>query len=148
MKKCQQCLSRKPLSEFNKNSSKRDGYQDWCRSCDNGRSREYYEENKERQKKQIGEAKKLRLAKNKEWVCRFLMDHPCVDCGEPDIRVLEFDHLGDKKFHISRGLAEGYGLERIQQEIAKCEVRCANCHNLRTAEVGDHFKHRFWLANG
>jgi hypothetical protein len=62
-----------------------------------------------------------------------------VDCGETDIVVLEFDHVGEagsKQFNISDATRFGYGMAKIKAEIAKCEVRCANCHRKKTYERG------------
>ena len=61
----------------------------------------------------------------------------CIDCGCSDIRVLEFDHVRGKKHNsVSRLLATAASWEKISIEIAKCEVRCANCHRLKTIERG------------
>lgn len=61
--------------------------------------------------------------------------HPCIDCGETNPIILEFDHVtGDKQFNISNVAREGYGMKRLKDEIAKCEVRCANCHRKKTYE--------------
>jgi hypothetical protein len=66
-----------------------------------------------------------------------LQNNPCIDCGEADIVVLEFDHIGDdKKFNISDATRRGYSLDKVVAEIAKCEVRCANCHRKKTYERG------------
>jgi hypothetical protein len=66
-----------------------------------------------------------------------LKANPCVDCGETDIIVLEFDHIGDdKKFNISDATRFGYSMDKVIAEIAKCEVRCANCHRKKTYERG------------
>ena len=62
-------------------------------------------------------------------------EHPCVDCGETDPIVLEFDHLRDKKFSIAKGW-RGHEWQKVLDEIAKCEVVCANCHRRRTARRG------------
>ncbi len=59
----------------------------------------------------------------------------CVDCGyNAHPSALEFDHLPGaiKSFTIS-GRTLG-NADRIRAEIAKCEVVCANCHRVRTAE--------------
>ena len=58
----------------------------------------------------------------------------CVDCGyntHPD--ALDFDHIDPaaKSFTISHA---SVSLERLMLEVAKCEVRCANCHRIKTAE--------------
>lgn len=74
-------------------------------------------------------------------VTAYLAAHPCVDCGEDDPIVLEFDHRGDKLFNVGEAARLGYGVPRIMAEIAKCDVRCANCHRRKTyAERG--YSHR------
>ncbi len=46
--------------------------------------------------------------------------------------MLEFDHReGETKlFCISR--SNGVGMRALQDEIAKCDIVCANCHASRT----------------
>ena len=56
----------------------------------------------------------------------------CVDCGEKDPVVLDFDHVrGEKVDIISHMYAAA--LPRLLNEISKCDVRCANCHRRITA---------------
>lgn len=45
---------------------------------------------------------------------------------------MDFDHQKDKFKAVSRMVREGYGEEKILQEIAKCELVCAVCHRIRT----------------
>jgi hypothetical protein len=52
----------------------------------------------------------------------------CIDCGEADLRVLDFDHVGEKRGSIGNLARWGASIERLRQEVAQCEVRCANCH--------------------
>jgi hypothetical protein len=58
--------------------------------------------------------------------------HPCVDCGETDYRVLQFDHIDPmtKIANVTR-LASESSMAAVIEEISKCEVRCANCHQLK-----------------
>jgi hypothetical protein len=70
-----------------------------------------------------------------QMLIEYLREHSCVDCGEDDVMVLEFDHLGDKEFNISGGLRDR-SLAALIAEMAKCEVVCANCHRRRTAIRG------------
>ena len=68
---------------------------------------------------------KRRLSKIKE-------DSGCVDCGITNHIVLDFDHLRDKKYNVSRMIHDGFSWKAILKEISKCEVVCANCHRIRT----------------
>ena len=62
-------------------------------------------------------------------VREYLNNHPCVDCGEDDPVVLEFDHVFDTKTaNISDLVKTNHCWNTIIKEIQKCEVRCANCH--------------------
>jgi hypothetical protein len=59
-----------------------------------------------------------------------------VDCGENDPVVLEFDHRDPEQkvetiCGLLRNLADNHTL---LTEIAKCDVRCANCHRRKTAK--------------
>ena len=62
-------------------------------------------------------------------------NRPCADCGHSfHSSAMEFDHLPGfvKIFEISRW--KQYSAEAIKLEIVKCDVVCANCHRIRTAE--------------
>ena len=81
-------------------------------------------------------------AENKRKVYEYLTVHPCVDCGMTDVRVLEFDHVsGEKRANITRLLAQAIPWTGIEAEIARCEVRCANCHRLKTYERSESWRH-------
>ena len=56
----------------------------------------------------------------------------CVDSGINNHIILDFDHLKDKKYNISRMIHDGFSWAAIKKEISKCEVVCANCHRIRT----------------
>jgi hypothetical protein len=68
--------------------------------------------------------------RNREWLQEYLGSQSCVDCGLDDSDVLEFDHVrGEKRFTIGDRMT--YSLDTLKDEIAKCDVRCCNCHRKR-----------------
>ena len=73
------------------------------------------------------------------YLIEFFRNHPSVDCAESDPVVLGFDHFSDKPFNIGSGLPYR-NWQSILEEIAKCEVTCANCHRRRTARRGVHVR--------
>ena len=135
MAKCSRCKEEKPDDEFawrRRKLGKRDTY---CRPCRSAYHREHYLANKQRYIAFARQRKVAMVEERMQYLVAFLRDHPCVDCGESDPIVLEFDHLGDKKFGISDGI-QSRRWKDVLDEIAKCEVVCANCHRRRTAKRG------------
>ena len=63
---------------------------------------------------------------------------PCADCGETFRPcVMEFEHRGEKHVKISdwpRRVGGPAAVAKLHEEIAKCDVLCANCHRLRLAD--------------
>lgn len=72
----------------------------------------------------------------------YLSEHPCVQCGEDDMRTLEFDHINPslKSFGISKAITDGRNWGEILLEIKKCRVLCANCHKKHTATQNGWYK--------
>lgn len=64
-----------------------------------------------------------------------IKDVPCADCGvKYPPYVMDFDHVsGDKEFNIG-SKSHGRSVEKVLEEISKCEIVCANCHRIRTHE--------------
>jgi hypothetical protein len=61
-------------------------------------------------------------------------------CGESNPVVLEFHHRHGKDKAVTEMAAAGYPIYRIQAEIDKCEVLCANCHRILTSKERGWFR--------
>ena len=133
MRACTKCGEAKPLDAFPPVRRGEAKLQSWCRDCFAAYGREYYRKNRDAQKARLLRNLKARRADNQRRMIEYLQAHPCVDCGETDIVVLQFDHLADKERDVASMLAGSWTWPAIEKEIAKCEVRCANCHRLQTA---------------
>lgn len=111
--------------------------QRWCRFCQAEANSRHYQNNKQIYLERALTRNVRVNTENKRRLYAYLSSHPCVDCGETDIRCLEFDHVrGNKTIDIARLLDHAISWPKIESEIAKCEVRCANCHRLKTMERG------------
>lgn len=95
--------------------------------------RAFYERNRARYIAESAVRKAEQIKANHTFILEYLEANPCVDCGEADPVVLEFDHRGDKRCSVSDAVRKGLGQKTIAAEIAKCDVRCANCHRRKTA---------------
>lgn len=140
MKKCSECLETLSLEAFNKNKAKKDGLGSVCRSCMKVLRKAHYESNKSK----VFDAVKERRQGLRDKIWAYKLSHPCVDCGESNPIVLDFDHLeslGQKEFNVSAAIDRGLSWTRIMAEIEKCEVVCANHHRIRTHTRGG------WVRN-
>lgn len=72
--------------------------------------------------------------KRKEMLNALKLSNGCKVCGYNEHpAALHFNHVcGDKLFNISQDSKKAWG--RIIEEVAKCEVLCANCHSVHTYE--------------
>lgn len=75
--------------------------------------------------------RRLRLA------CVRQLGGKCADCPEDDPDNLEFDHVRDKAANVGDLLRLEGGLNnpRLQEELAKCELRCLACHMVKDGRL-------------
>ena len=133
MKTCCRCKENKSPLDFNKKGKSKDGLQGYCRDCSHKAFSSYYNENKAYHLGQVKVQKANQAIVLRLYMKEYLLQHPCVDCGEDDWVVLEFDHVrGKKKKAVTLIASSSYSLDTLKKEIAKCEVRCCNCHRRRT----------------
>jgi hypothetical protein len=126
LRHCGRCGHHLPTECFNRLG---DGLQWWCRSC----FAAYFRDRGDTHRRQSYAAKKARQQALRAQILEHLHHNPCVDCGEADPLVLEFDHIGEKTASISVLLSQTASREAVEAEIARCEVVCTNCHRRRTA---------------
>lgn len=129
MKTCPKCKRSLPESDYGVRTNGKP--QHWCRACHCSYQREYY-------KKHKGYYFSLqadRVAKHRR-LLRAAKSLPCADCGRSyPPYVMDFDHRpGEQKcFNLSSiALQARRSWKKIMDEIAKCDVVCANCHRERT----------------
>jgi len=106
-----------------------------CKVCMAAYGRDHYARNRAAYINRNVANNRVRRRSLKQRVWGHVASQACVDCGERDPLVLEFDHLDPltKRAEIYYLVQRGYAWTTIQDEISRCEVRCANCHRRRTA---------------
>jgi hypothetical protein len=131
---CARCHVAKPLAEFPTKSAARQTYRSYCRPCRSEYGKEHYRKNVAAYMARSKARAPIDRKRNREFIAGYLSTHPCVDCGEADPIVLEFDHRdpNTKANEVGR-LVHTTTLPAVRAEIAKCDVRCGNCHRIRTA---------------
>lgn len=140
---CTSCNVAKDRSFFNRNSRRPDGLQSFCKDCQRSQSKSYYGKRSAEMITMINNKRKERREIARLWIANYLSSHPCVDCAEDDIRVLDFDHLREKYKDISRMIKDGSSIESIASEVAKCVVRCSVCHRIVTSERSNDWRNQF-----
>jgi len=130
-KRCGHCGETKDISKFYKDKNRSDGHQSNCCKCMQARSKKFYEDHPD-YRSNVATSHANLVKRLREIAFNHLVSHPCLDCGESDIVFLDFDHIKDKKFNISRAIQHGCPIDRFIKEMEKCEIRCVKCHRLKT----------------
>jgi hypothetical protein len=139
MKKCRSCLQLLDVNNFRKNKRSADGYATICKICIGQYEKHWYKNNPKR-RASIVQNNSKQIERNRITVISYLQTHPCIDCGEADIVVLDFDHQGNKRMEVSCMMHSAYSTETLLLEMDKCKVRCANCHRRKTARENNWLK--------
>lgn len=106
-------------------------------------NRNWYHKNKHRIRASKARNEAKYINKKKKIIIDYLKINPCVDCGEVDIIVLDFDHVDrDTKSDNVSNMIQRSSISTLIDEIKKCEVRCANCHRRKTAKQFNTYKFR------
>jgi hypothetical protein len=61
----------------------------------------------------------------------------CSKCGYDDYRALQFHHINDDKESNVCNIVRNKSWENVLEEINKCIVLCANCHQIHHYEERD-----------
>lgn len=132
MKTCSSCKQSKPLTDFNYKIKTKGTLQYHCRDCSRMYVKHHYLKNREYYLLKASK-RNARIRKQvRDYIINYLNSHQCIDCGEKDPNVLEFDHIKTKNFLVNHN-GRDRSLEAVIEEIKICEVRCANCHRRKTA---------------
>lgn len=82
-------------------------------------------------------SEKTSVAKQKAYLSRYIQElksnTPCMDCKiNYPYYVMDFDHVRGRKHKNVMELIPTLSKKKIDEEIAKCEIVCSNCHRIRT----------------
>src|SRR5437667_290923 len=131
MRRCPRCTQEKPVTDFGVKVV-RDGKllrQAYCIRCQREYRKEHYRAN---------QATYLTRKRQRDGRIREMVEkakaRPCADCGiQYPAWVMDFDHVsGNKVEKLAELVRKKASVRRVEAEIAKCEVVCANCHRDRT----------------
>jgi len=115
LQKCNKCGEQLPVEEFcfrDKASGERHKI---CKRCQRAYKRAHYCRNREYYCAHAKANTARYRERNRAFLHEYLEAHPCVDCGESDIRVLEFDHVkGEKVETVSRLATWGISVVRLK----------------------------------
>ncbi len=138
--KCQQPKS--TIDGFYKDPRQKCGLRPDCKDCFKAAAKQKYDSDPMSRQRKLDSAKAYQLGQRRDYQTRILKrlkTDGCKDCGEKDPVVLDFDHMRDKTAGVSRMVRQHASWEDIEAEIAKCEVRCSNCHRRKTAKERGYY---------
>ncbi len=124
-RRCGRCGQRKPLAEFDwrrQSAGQRDNY---CRRVEPPTNKSTTRPIAQRYVANALRRKRALIAERTAYLVEFFREHPCVDCGETDPLVLEFDHLARQELQSSPWASADHNWQSVLDEIE--QVRRGLC---------------------
>lgn len=133
---CSKCKTPKILDEFYFRNKKEGIRSHHCIPCFKVYRDAHYQNNKTSYKERCGKRRDKIGLEVKRKLFDYLTEHSCVDCGETNPLVLDFDHEDPKAkiANVTTLVRRHCSWTIISNEIDKCKIRCSNCHRRRTAK--------------
>lgn len=147
-KRCWKCETTKAVADFSKDKSRQDGMNPLCKPCAKATRQAYLEKHPDAQREAYAKwyakpenakrANSASIERNREradLLIKQFKSHACMDCGNTfPTCCMDFDHrLGaEKSFELRYRNFACKPIEVLIDEIAKCDLVCANCHRIRT----------------
>lgn len=124
MKTCCTCRKEKEIEEFGNNQRNKDGKQRQCKDCQAIKDNLSYLKSKAKYKlrsKHLNQSNSKKFEELKKTL-------KCSKCGDDRHYVLDFHHTNpENKLNTVSNLVY-ISWKRVEEEINKCVVLCANCH--------------------
>ena len=143
-KNCTKCRRDLPETEFNWRNKNKNLRANFCRHCKTIYQRRYYINNKSTIHDKYIEIRRVKTKENHRFLKELLEKSECVDCGYNNPMALEFDHRDPKLKTYEIGKILHKSIDLIKLELDKCDVVCANCHNIRTIRQQNSWRWKIW----
>jgi len=141
-RRCTHCSKTKPIEEFSYKYKLFERRHSHCKVCQRKYARGHYNNNKSVYLRKARKNQAKVLAINRRKMISYLNEKKCQDCGCSDIRVLEFFHKIKAQENASVGnlLSKGWSWKRVEIEMNKCIVVCANCRIIRETNKKNFYR--------
>jgi len=108
-------------------------------------NKKWREENREYWLKKMKETNYPRKKRFQEQANAYKLQHGCIDCGyKAHAIALQFDHVYGVKV---KDVSQFNDWDLALEEVAKCVVRCSNCHAIKTFQQKEYRGWRKRLDN-
>jgi|SRR5579859_696445 len=139
---CAACIKTRDVNRARAAATRKNNRQNWRCPLNSGPACTYHVRCPACKKRIAGWSRKSLGWRHQE-INKIKSSRGCLDCGyNKHPAALHFDHVrGTKCFTIGEGRTRQWSL--VLDEIEKCEVRCANCHAIKSyREMREKYGHR------
>ena len=118
---CYTCKISKSVELFHR---KKEGYHSQCKDC----RKKYFKKYNLLNKVHLNSKSKIGNDTKSQWFKEYKSTLKCIRCGESNPLCLEFHHKDPTQKDRAISTMTRLSPEKVKEEIAKCDVLCANCH--------------------